>query len=108
MVHDVLLGKRVKQLAVGGSLPVTVRGGDTFVHLPLAVDQEVWLSVKSRAFDAGLTVRDPDGVVIGTFEGGGIGQDVLVAIVARKAGVYTLQIHARSGAGAGTLRAIAP
>ena len=53
-------------------------------------------------------MRDPDGAVIGTFEGGGISDDVLVGLAAKKTGTYALQLHARAGAGTGLLRAITP
>lgn len=98
----------IPRLAVGESLPIRHHGGASFAHLPLGIGQEVWLSLRSGDFDAALSVHDPDGEHIGTFEGGGVGGDVLIALAAKKAGIYTLQIHSRRGSGGAVLRAVTP
>lgn len=95
-------------LQPGCGQPVQLQnGGTAYLHLPLQAGQEIWLSVRSTAFDAGLTVLDPSGAAF-VGEGGGRGGDVLVAYVASHTGVHTLLVHSRSGAGAGEIRAIVP
>ncbi|HLQ37867.1 MAG TPA: hypothetical protein VK348_08705 [Planctomycetota bacterium] len=95
----------VPELRGSEPLPLHLQGGGTArVHAQLQAGQEAWLSVRSREFDAALTLFDPDGVGIGTFEGGGAGGDVLQAFVPGKSGSYTLQVFGRSGAGAGVVQ----
>jgi hypothetical protein len=83
-------------------------GGTEYLHLRLHAGEEVWLSVRSTAFDAGLTVLDPAGDRGFSCEGGGRGGDVLVAYVASRDGEHTLLVHSRSGAGAGEVRVLKP
>lgn len=99
---------RVAEVAVGGTLPVELRGADRWVHLPLAENEPIWLSLDSRAFDAALTVVAPDGKDLGTFEGGGLDGSVLTAFRAGAAGTYTIVLRARAGAGAGELAVLRP
>ncbi len=80
----------------------------TYCHLRLTRDQEVWLSLRGREFDVAVTVLAPDGRKIGTWEGGGIGSDVLAALEAPTGGRYTLQVHSRSHTGTCVVRAIRP
>lgn len=99
----------VPTLATGGRLPFDLAPAATgHAHLLLQAGEEVWLSVRSTAFDAALTVLDPAGDGSFASEGGGRDGDVLVAYVARHTGVHTLLVHARNGQGNGELRAIAP
>ncbi|HEX6813842.1 MAG TPA: hypothetical protein VF384_19630 [Planctomycetota bacterium] len=79
-------------------------GGTNYLHLDLDANQEVWLSVRSEAFDAGLTVLDPAGNASFRCEGGGLGGDVLVAYRASHRGRHTLLVHSRSGAGAAEVK----
>jgi hypothetical protein len=99
----------VPSLEVGGRLAVELTDrGTGHAHLRLEAGQEVWLSVRSAAFDSGLTVLDPTGDDAFRCEGGGCGGDVLVAYKAAHAGVHTLLVHSRGGAGPGEVRVVAP
>lgn len=90
----------VPELAIGTPLPIRVAAGATgHLHLNLQQGQEVWLSVRSRAFDASLWVLDPTGDGGFTAEGGGIDGDVLVAYRASHTGVHTLMVPARRDGG---------
>ena len=81
---------------------------NAYAYAELRGGHEVWLSVRSRSADTALTVIDPDGNVVGTFEGGGRGGDVLAAFVPASQGRYTLQVHRRSGSGDCVLGVFAP
>ena len=97
----------IPELRLGERLPVQVgRGSAAYAHLELQAGQEVWLSVRSTAFDAGLQVLDPTGNGGFVCEGGGCGGDVLVAYRSSHGGVHTLLVHSRGGAGAGEVRAL--
>lgn len=99
----------VPELSPGQSLPVQVTAGSPgYVHLHLAAGQEVWLSLRSREFDACLQVLDPKGDQGFVCEGGGTDRDVLVAYRASHSGKHTLLLHSRSGQGRGELRALQP
>jgi len=74
-------------------------GSTTHCHVHLAQGQGVWLSVRSSEFDTAVTVLQPAGRAVGTWEGGGIGTDALAAFRAPAGGRYTLLVHSRSGAG---------
>ena len=99
----------VPQLDFERPLELTVAArATTYCHLRLTRNQEVWLSLRSREFDVAVTVLVPDGRRIGTWEGGGIGGDVLTAFAAPTGGRYTLQVHSRSRAGTCEVRAVRP
>ncbi|MCB9879361.1 MAG: PPC domain-containing protein [Planctomycetes bacterium] len=100
----------IPDLAVGAPLAVQIGGlvGNGYVHLSCNGGERLWLSLDSDAFDPALVVFDPDGAQVACFEGGGVGWNVLNGFEAQKAGVYTLQVVTRRGAGSGTLRAIMP
>ena len=76
-------------------------------QLSLGAGQEVWLSVKAAGVDTALTIVDDRGQTIGCWEGGGVGGDVLQALRFDRATRCTLFVHARSGSGICTVRAIA-
>lgn len=98
----------VPTLAVGGSLALRCApDANGYAHLRLVAGQEVWLSVRSAAVDSALTLFDDRGKRLKVWEGGGVGGDVLGAIRAERTGVCTLFVHARSGRGSCTLRALA-
>lgn len=80
-------------------------GHDGYAKLLLQAGQEVWLSARSRTCDVALSIDDDHGPRLGTWEGGGVDGNVLCAIRAPHAGVFTLIVHARSGGGACELSA---
>lgn len=82
--------------------------GLQFLQLELGQGQEVWLSVKGQNVDVALQVLDPRGRLLGTWEGGGIGTDVLCAIGAEHGGQHTLRVLSRHGSGSCTVRALSP
>jgi hypothetical protein len=99
----------VPEVQLGGRLAVQVQqGGTSYVHLSLQEGQEVWLAVRSSAFDAALTVVDPVGDSGFHCEGGGVGGDVLVAYRASHTGVHTLLVQSRRDSGAGEVRVVKP
>jgi hypothetical protein len=99
----------VPELRPGASLPVHVDdGGTSYLHLTLQQGQEAWLAVRSKAFDARLTVIDPTGNASFVREGGGVGGDVLAAFLCTQPGVHTLLVQSRRGAGAGEVCALLP
>jgi hypothetical protein len=99
----------VPDLRVGARLELRLADhGTSHVHIQLQAGQEVLLSVRSRAFDAGLVVLAPDGNASFCCEGGGQGGDVLTSYRASHTGVHTLLVQSRGGAGSGELRAIEP
>lgn len=80
---------------------------DAYAHLQLKKGQEVWLSSRSAAVDCAISLVDERGKHYGTWEGGGIGGDVLQAFRAEHACTLTVFVHARSGKGTCRLRAVA-
>jgi hypothetical protein len=99
----------VPDLRIGTRLELALaNGGTSHVHLDLQAGQEVWLSVRSRAFDARLVVQAPDGNAAFRCDGGGQGGDVLTSYRASHTGVHTLLVQGSGGAGTCELRAIEP
>lgn len=99
----------VPELGLGSSLTLELAaGGVRCAQLELQAGQEVWLSARSAKVDAGVSVIDPSGRGVGTWEGGGVDHNVLFAVRAAHSGRYTLQLHSRSGSGNCELRAILP
>ncbi|MEO6594082.1 MAG: hypothetical protein ABIP94_04955 [Planctomycetota bacterium] len=87
--------------------PVHVEAGKTrYLHLDLLAGQEVWLSVRSRAFDAFLTVLDPVGNDSFRCDRGGLGADVLVAYRCSHTGRHTLLVQSRRGSGDGEVKVV--
>ncbi len=82
--------------------------GTSYCPLELARDTEVWLSVRGQGFDVALTVLAPNGEVVGSWEGGGVGKDVLAAMKTKGGGRYTLQVHSRDKQGGCTLQVVRP
>ncbi|MBK8101670.1 MAG: hypothetical protein IPK26_31700 [Planctomycetes bacterium] len=99
----------VPELVVGTPLPIRVAANATgYLHLRLQQGQEVWLSVRSRAFDASLWVLDPAGDGGFHAEGGGVDGDVLVAYRSSHAGVHTLMVPARRDGGEAVVSVLQP
>ena len=80
---------------------------DANARLQLRAGQEVWLSVRSGACDAAVTIVDDRGERLGTFEGGGVGGDVLTALRRDHDTRLTLFVHSRGGSGTCVLQALA-
>lgn len=98
----------VPTLRLNGRLELACDPSETaYAHLSLAAGQEVWLSVKSTKVDSALTLMDDLGKSFGTWEHGGVDGGVLGAFRAKRACTLTLSVHARSGTGSCTLRALA-
>ena len=68
----------------------------------------MWLSVRSRAFDASLWVLDPAGDGGFHAEGGGVDGNVLVAYRSSHTGVHTLMVPARRDGGEAVVSVLQP
>ena len=63
--------------------------------------------MRGHGVDAALTVVDDRGHTLGCWEGGGVRGDVLQALRLDRTARLTLFVHARSGKGTCTVRAVA-
>jgi hypothetical protein len=98
----------VPEIAFGRSLQLACDPtANAHAQLRLPAGQEVWLSVKGAGVDPALTVVDDRGHTLGCWEGGGVRGDVLQALRLDRTSRLTLFVHARSGQGVCTVRAIA-
>lgn len=98
----------VPELAFGRSLQLACDPtANAHAQLRLVAGQEIWLSVKGDGVDAALTIVDDLGHTLGCWEGGGVGGDVLQGLRLDRTSRLTLFVHARSGSGICTVRAIA-
>ena len=99
----------VPEIRANDTRDITVETrSSAYLHLDLQPDEVVWIAVRSHAFDAALQVLDPSGDGSFVREDGGIGNDVLTAYRATRAGRHTLLVHTRSGSGQGEVRVVRP
>lgn len=68
--------------------------------------QSVFFNVRSTAFDPYVIVQDPDGVILGQDDNGGVGTDSLLALRLPRDGRYTIWVRSQGGQGKYLIRAI--
>lgn len=68
--------------------------------------QTVFFHVRSASFDPQVTIRDPDGVILGEDDNGGVDDDSLLALRLPRDGRYTVWVSSRRGQGDYQIRPI--
>jgi len=66
----------------------------------------VFFHARSADFDPDVSLRGPDGVLLGQDDNGGVGTDSLLAVKLPKSGRYTVWVTTRSGSGEYWIRPI--
>ena len=103
-----LAERKAKPLALGKASKAKMEdGGTDHWSLDGKAGASVFFSVRSAEFDTHVSVRGPDGVLLGQDDNGGVNTDSLLALKLPKDGRYTIWVSPRRGAGEYTIRPIA-
>jgi hypothetical protein len=99
--------KKPNPLVLGESSQGTLEAGATdHWSFDGKQGQTVFFNVRSTHFDPYVTVQDPDGVILGQDDNGGVDTDSLLALRLPRDGRYTVWVRSQRGQGAYLIRPV--
>lgn len=102
-----LTEKKAKNLELGRDFQGTLQEGSTdYWSLEGKEGESIFFSVRSTNLDPFVSVRDPDGIVLGEDDNGGVDNDSLLAVKLPKSGRYTVWVSTLRGSGDYEIRSI--